>query len=227
MEVMFLVIDNDDQRFNKCRKEYEKYGIKTLRVLSMQDAIKTLEETEVIIIGINGETIIFMPLLNILRIKTNAPIILYTSNPTFNEQRDALVAGVDHYLKWNDNPEECAELGIIIMKRYMERGHKKPCQCLYHKGILLIPEYRKIFINDTDIELTRKEFDLLALLMSDTKRVFTYDNIYKAIWGDNYIDIDKCTVWNLVKRLRHKIQVDPDMQENIKNVHDIGYAFER
>ncbi len=228
METILLAIDENSKYYREYTPEFLKHGIYTIRVSSMQEGIEYLENKEVTIVGINADCINFLPLLNVLRIKTNAPIHIMASSPNFDEDIKARDLGADHYGKWNDNPIEGTIRGFLMLQRFIERNRmpKKNCKCIYYHGILLMPEYRKIYVNDNDIDLTRKEFDLLALLMSDTKRVFAYDTIYKNVWKEDYIEVDKGALWNLVKRLRDKIKTNSNMPELIKNVHDIGYAFE-
>jgi len=77
-----------------------------------------------------------------------------------------------------------------------------------------------------EIELVKKEFDLLCLLVRNHGIVLTYDQIFERVWGEEYIGGGKDIVWNQIRRVRDKIQVDPALPHFIKTVHGVGYSFD-
>lgn len=81
-------------------------------------------------------------------------------------------------------------------------------------------EYRKAYLSRKELELTGKEFGILHLLTSNPNRVFTYEQIYEAVWKEFYID-DKKKIVNHVWGLRKKL----NETEYIESVHDVGYRF--
>ena len=87
-------------------------------------------------------------------------------------------------------------------------------------------ETRKVCIGDIEIELTVKEFDALHLLISNRKRVLTFETIAYHVWGEDYIDITAKTIHNLMSRLRQKLQVTSDTCEYIFSIRGIGYKFD-
>ena len=104
------------------------------------------------------------------------------------------------------------------------KSKKKEYKSISKSNILILPEYRKVYINDEYVELTRLEFDLLKLLISDINRVFTYEIIYNHVWQD--FMYDKAVIRSLVNRLKQKIKTK-NSEEYIVNVHGIGYRFNR
>ena len=73
--------------------------------------------------------------------------------------------------------------------------------------------------------LTVKEFDMLWLLASYPRQVFTRDQLLERVWGlSDYIDPGTVTVH--VRRLREKIEVDPSNPTHIQTVWGVGYKFE-
>ena len=87
-------------------------------------------------------------------------------------------------------------------------------------------ELRKVCVGDTEIELTVKEFDALYLLISNRKRILTFETLALQIWGEEYIDITSKTIHNLMSRVRHKLQVSPDTPNYIVSVRGVGYKFD-
>ena len=76
------------------------------------------------------------------------------------------------------------------------------------------------------IELTAKEFDILALLITHPKRVFTYELIMELVWNEDHSYYSRKSVNNHVSNLRKKLKISPDSPDYIKNVVGIGYKFE-
>lgn len=87
-------------------------------------------------------------------------------------------------------------------------------------------EYRSIEIQGQEIELTAKEFDILALLILNPRRVFTYEMITDIVWKEEYDVCSKKTIINHISNLRRKLKTIPEVAANIKSVRSIGYKFD-
>lgn len=87
-------------------------------------------------------------------------------------------------------------------------------------------EYRSVKVNEQEIELTAKEFDILALLILNPHRVFTYEMIIDAIWNEDYNICTRKTITNHISNLRRKLNTGPEIPDYIKSVHSIGYKFD-
>ena len=78
--------------------------------------------------------------------------------------------------------------------------------------------------NDEEITLTPKEFEILYLLAKNKGTVFTKEQIYQAIWKEDYL-LDEGTIMSFIRKLRKKIEKNPDDPEYIITVWGIGYKF--
>lgn len=87
-------------------------------------------------------------------------------------------------------------------------------------------EQRLVRVRGQVIELTAKEFDILALLLIHPKRVFTYELIMELVWNEDYTFYSKKAVSNHMSNLRKKLKVTPDALDYIKNIVGVGYKFE-
>lgn len=97
----------------------------------------------------------------------------------------------------------------------------------YQKGDLyLCLEQRLVTVHGLEIALTVKEFDILALLIMNPKRVFTYELIIDLIWKEDYTYYSRKAINNHVSNLRKKLKIKPDDPDYIKSVIGIGYKFE-
>lgn len=77
-------------------------------------------------------------------------------------------------------------------------------------------EQRLVCIGEQVIELTAKEFDILALLITHPKRVFTYELIMELVWNEDYSYYSRKAVNNHVSNLRKKLKITPDSRTTSK-----------
>ena len=87
-------------------------------------------------------------------------------------------------------------------------------------------EQRLVCIGGQVIELTAKEFDILALLITHPKRVFTYELIMELVWNEDYSLYSRKAVNNHVSNLRRKLKTTSGSPDYIKSVIGVGYKFE-
>lgn len=87
-------------------------------------------------------------------------------------------------------------------------------------------EYRSVEINGIEVELTAKEFDILALLILNPRRVFTYEMIMDIVWNEPYNAYSRKTIINHISNLKKKLKVSPETPDYIKSVHSVGYKFD-
>ena len=86
-------------------------------------------------------------------------------------------------------------------------------------------ENRLVYICETEIMLTVKEFDIFALLIMNPRRVLTYDMIIDLVWHESLDYYSHRAINNHVSNLRHKLKVTPETPDYIRSVHSIGYKF--
>ena len=102
----------------------------------------------------------------------------------------------------------------------------RPLTEVFEAGLYLCLENRSVIINEHKVNLTVKEFDLLALLIMHPKRVFTYEMILDLVWNEDYTFYSRKAVNNHVSNLRKKLKIAPDIPDYIKSVYGVGYKFE-
>lgn len=94
-------------------------------------------------------------------------------------------------------------------------------------GLEIYPNRRKIYRNRREINLTTKEYEILAFLVANKGRVLTYDQIYQKVWGEESFGSENNTVGCQVRNLREKLyEAEPDAPFSIRCVREVGYCFE-
>lgn len=86
------------------------------------------------------------------------------------------------------------------------------------------PRLRRVSREGTEIPLTPKEFDILYFLARNRGEVFTKEQIYQAVWESDYL-LDDSNIMAFIRKLRKKIEPNPDSPEYILTIWGIGYKF--
>ncbi len=151
------------------------------------------------------------------------PIIMLTARA---EEMDVIVglgAGADDYVP---KPFRLAELVARIRARLrvVEAAHQMPRE-LVGGPLRVNTESRRAYLNGDELDLTSKEFDLLALLMSKPDVTFTREQIMATVWDENYWGTTR-TLDTHISTLRRKIGDDTDPPRLIVTVRGVGFRFE-
>ena len=106
-----------------------------------------------------------------------------------------------------------------------EREHGEAAEDLLRCGDLSIDlRLRRVSRDGEDISLTPKEFDILYFLSQNRGEVFTKEQIYRAVWEEDYL-LDDSNIMAFIRKLRKKIEPDPDAPKYILTIWGIGYKF--
>lgn len=96
--------------------------------------------------------------------------------------------------------------------------------CIKVGDLELYSKTRKVRRSGADISLTPKEFDILYFLAENRGEVFTKEQIYRAVWADDYL-MDDSNIMAFIRKLRKKIEPNPDAPVYIQTIWGIGYKF--
>jgi DNA-binding response OmpR family regulator len=93
-------------------------------------------------------------------------------------------------------------------------------------GLVIDEQAREVALDGTNIEMTPKEFDLIAFFAHSPRQVFSRAQLLEQVWDSSADWQDPSTVTVHVRRLRRKIEKDPDSPRWITTVWGVGYRFE-
>lgn len=85
---------------------------------------------------------------------------------------------------------------------------------------------REVFLTESRIQLTTKEYDILKLLVCSPGQVFSYSQIYEKVWEEDY-SYEKNIIMSHIRHLRKKIEPDLTHPRYIENVRGVGYRFKK
>lgn len=148
----------------------------------------------------------------------NAIIIFLTARGEDYSQIAGFDAGADDYITKPIKPRVLISRVKALLRRYRE---KESNSTVLKVGSLMIDKEKyKVVKDDEEIVLPKKEFELLLVLASKPNKVFSRDEIFSKVWGNDVIVGDR-TIDVHVRKIREKIGV-----ENIKTIKGVGYKFE-
>jgi len=161
-----------------------------------------------------------------LRDRSNVPIIMLTARREEIDRIAGLEMGADDYVVKPFSPQELVSRVRAVMRRLgREQPEAESDRPLQFDAIRIDPGSRIVTVNDSEVELTAREFDMLHLLAQHPRQVFTREQLLDRIWGGaQYIDPGTVTVH--VRRLREKIEDDPSHPRRLLTVWGVGYKFE-
>jgi len=141
--------------------------------------------------------------------------------------------GADDYVTKPFNPLELIARVKSQLRRYTTLG-SRACSAadaadegIYMVGGLTLDDKRKtVTVDGEDVHLTPLEYRILYLLIRDPGRVFSIDDIYERVWGEDSIG-GASTVTVHIRRIREKIEINPGEPKYIKVVWGLGYKMEK
>ena len=167
--------------------------------------------------GLDGEEVLAR-----LRRDSELPVIVLTGRPEESERVRVLNLGADDYVV---KPCSLPELDARI-RAVLRRG--QPTQStnqIEHDGLVIDRAAHRVMVSGTAIDLTPKEFDLLAFLATTPDQVFTREELLEHVWGSTQEWQDPATVTEHVRRLRLKLEPDAANPRWLHTVRGIGYRF--
>ena len=159
---------------------------------------------------------------------SNVPIILLTAKSEDADKVLGLNVGADDYITKPFSPLEVCARVKSQLRRYLSlgAGAKKDPVVLTIGGLELDYNARTVTLDGENISLTKKEFDILKLLMENPNRVFSPKEIYREVWHEDPMGADN-TVAVHIRHLREKTEIDPADPRYIKVVFGQGYKIQK
>lgn len=158
--------------------------------------------------------------------KNFTPILMLTARSEEIDKIIGLETGADDYLtKPFSIREFIARVKAIIRRSEIDNKEKSISEEVFTCDSLSIdPQKRKVTLNNTKVELTPKEFDLLYLFMSNPGKSYSRENLLNLVWGYEFSGYEH-TVNSHINRLRTKIETDLASPKYILTTWGIGYRF--
>ena len=220
-----LVVDDDASTRTLLRRLLTMEGYLIEEAPSGPAAMEQLSHTpadlllvDVMMPGQDG-----LDLLAQIRQTSDVPVILLTAKADEGDRVIGLRSGADDYVV---KPFSTAELAARIEAVLRRAEHRRPTANLQFDGLSIDLASRRVVALGSPVELPAREFDLLVCLASSPGQVLSRERLLADVWHSSPERQDPGTVTEHARRLRQRIEEDPDRPRWIKTVRGIGYRFE-
>lgn len=226
-----ILIVDDEKEINDLIKSYiVKEGYVAFSAYNGKEALTAVKEQNphLIILDIMLPDADGTDLSLQIRKMTDCPILFLSCKSEEIDKIIALSAGGDDYMTKPFLPGEL----IARIKAHLRRHRpvqamapKEASQVYRFQGLTVDLGCREVIADGEVANLTQKEFDILKLLMTNPKRVFTTEQIFEYAWKINSLEGDSRTVMVYISTLRKKIEINPSNPKYILNIRGVGYKF--
>jgi DNA-binding response OmpR family regulator len=223
-----LVVDDEPMLRNLLCRLLRTEGYEVLEAEDGQAALDLVarERPDLILLDVMMPARGGLDVLGDLRRTSDVPVILVSALAEEADRVLGLKMGADDYVT---KPFSAAELSARIesvLRRAVMRSAPDVPSNLSFDGLAIDLNTREIRVNGEKAEMTAKEFDLLAYMAASPRQVFSREQLLQQVWGSSSSWQSDATVTEHVRRLRRKIEEDPDNPRWITTVRGVGYRFE-
>ena len=219
-----LVVDDEKEIADVVELYLQNDQYKVFKFYNGQDALDCINSTKIdlAILDIMLPDIDAFQILKQIRQKYTFPVIMLTAKTEYMDKITGLTLGADDYMTKPFSPSEL----VARVKAHMERYNRLVGSNVHKndvieiRGIKIDKTARRVWVNGDETTFTTKEFDLLTFLAEHPNHVFSKEELFRAVWGQNCDDTLK-VVANTVSNLRKKLA---GCGSFIRTTHG-GYAF--
>ncbi len=232
LEKVLIIEDDDDIREGvRILLEGEGYNI-TEAENGMQGLKLLTEDTDIVILDIMMPGISGLKTCEEIRKVSYVPILFLTAKAQESDKLVGLMAGGDDYLTKPFSYSELLGRVKALLRRYqvyqgkhVEKNDPED-KTLINGGISINVNYNEVTVNGEKVDLSDIEYHILLLMMESPMRIFSAQNIYESVWNETYFYNCNSTIMVHIRKLRTKIEPDPQNPSYIKTVWGRGYKFE-
>ena len=219
-----VVVDDEPMVREVVSKYLEAAGYEVVTVGDGKEAARLLKNDvpdlvvlDVMLPGMDG-----LAVLQEIRRISDVPVILLTARGDEVDRIAGLEIGADDYVVKPFSPRELVARVKVVLRRSASAGGDP----LEHGDLHIDPRTRSVTVAGEPIELTKLEFDLLLHLARAPRQVFSRAELLRAVWDSSPEWQDPSTVTTHVRRLRKKVEPNPDEPRWITTAWGVGYRFE-
>ncbi|MEG9298940.1 response regulator transcription factor [Mangrovibacillus sp. Mu-81] len=220
-----LVIEDEKNlsRFIELELRYEGYD--TGLAFTGRDGLEMAlnEQWDVILLDLMLPGLSGIEVCRRIRQSKEIPILMITARDSVMDRVSGLDSGADDYIVKPFAIEELLARLRAVFRRSQQDVPQTPVTSYVHKGLKVYKESRQVYKEDVEIEVTKREYDLLLAFMENKNIVLTREVLLNRVWGyDSEVETNVVDVY--VRYLRNKLD-SPDDESIIQTVRGTGYVM--
>ncbi len=228
MSKRVLVVDDEKLIVKGIRFSLEQDGMEVECAYDGEEALAIAKEQkfDIILLDVMLPGLSGFEVCQQIREFSNVPIVMLTAKGEDMDKILGLEYGADDYITKPFNILEVkARIKAIMRRTAGKESPRTENNSLIERGDMKIDrEGRRVYIEDKEINLTAKEFDVLELLILNPNKVYSREKLLTLVWGEDYPG-DVRTVDVHIRRLREKIEKNPSEPRYVHTKWGVGYYF--
>lgn len=221
-----LVVDDEEDLCEILKFNLENEGYEVDTANSAEEALKlNISDYSLLLLDVMMGEISGFKMASILKKEkktANIPIIFITAKDTENDTITGFNLGADDYISKPFSLREVISRVKAVIRRTANNVEKSSSEQIYFETLIIDITKKKVTIDGEEISLTKKEFEILLLLLQNRGRVFSREDILSKIWSDEVCVLDRTIDVNIT-RLRKKIG---SYGKHVVTRLGYGYCFE-
>lgn len=229
-KLKILIVDDDKEIVDLIELYLANENYEILKAYDGQECLELLKSNDVSLLVMD----IMMPNINGLdvcksvRKTSNIPIILITAKTQPIDKVTGLTSGADDYITKPFHPLELMARIKAQMRRFtkLNPNYEKKVNEIIIKDLVINIDEHTLLKNETEIPLTKKEFEILQILAENRGQVFNSERLFECVWKESAFEQDN-TIMVHIRKLREKLGDDARKPKYIHTVWGVGYKIEK
>ncbi len=227
MAEKILLVDDEEMIVESIEYALAQEGYEVVKAFDGQEALQQvqLSKPNLIVLDLMLPKLSGLEVCRLLRREQNdVPIIMLTAKGEEIDRVIGLEVGADDYLIKPFSLRELVARIKALLRRSKPAEADKAVKVYQHGDLLINLSEHRVMVGEREVELSPKEFKILAMLMGQPGRVFSREELLEQVWGLDFYG-DTKTVDVHIRWLREKIEEDPSNPKYIQTVRGFGYRL--
>lgn len=225
-ENTYILLVEDDNEINRMENDLlSSYGYNVISAFSGTEALLLLKQNEFSLIildlmlpGMSGEEVLYK-----IRQESLVPVICVSAKDDIKTRVELIHNGADDYIvKPFDNNELLVRIEALLRRNNTQASSLN--KILKFKDIEMNVDNHEVSVKGKNITLTKREYAILELLMSNPKKVFSKNNIFESVWNEYYLAEDNAVNVH-ISNIRFKLSQKNSQEKYISTVWGIGFKM--
>ena len=226
-----LVVDDEKTITDLVGIYLEKEGYEVTLAYNGADAAKAILEREfdLAILDVMLPDIDGFELLRTIRVGHTYPVIMLTARDSQRDKIEGLTLGADDYVAKPFRPLELMARVAAQLRRYMSYGSRDQAteqQVIEIDGLSIDKDMHTVEVDGRAVRTTPIEYSILLYLAEHRGHVVPVEDLFRAVWNEDFMPSSNNTVMVHIRHLREKIGDDAQKPRFIKNIWGVGYTIE-